>query len=68
MSDHAPGQLGGRRLERMRKPDLLAYARSSPACRCGRAQVMGVILDRADRREKKRVEREANVTELKEAA
>ncbi len=68
MSDHAPGQLGGRRLERLKKPELFLYARQSPACRCGRARVMDVLLERDERRQAKRAERAANVIDLKEAA
>ncbi len=68
MSEYGPGQLGGKRLERLKKPELFEFARSSPPCRCGRARVMDVILDRADRKQAKRAEREANVNELEEAA
>jgi hypothetical protein len=64
MSD-SPGQIGGKRLDKARKPDLLEYGREAgEECGCRQARVFRELLRRHDRKPLKRELRAARLAEI----
>jgi hypothetical protein len=57
----APGQLGGRQLERLKKGELFALVRSERDCGCVQASVMRELLRRDGLKQTKRERKAAQL-------